>query len=94
MSVSTWAQNRAAVQVARRQQVQTGEVSIDSRVSLVSTDERGFTLAVQLEVTLPEVTDHEQAARLVAATHSVCPYSQATRGNIDVTLLANGRAIG
>lgn len=80
--------------VARRQQVQTGEVSIDSRVSLVSTDERGFTLAVQLEVTLPEVTDHEQAARLVAATHSVCPYSQATRGNIDVTLLANGRAIG
>ena len=36
----------------------------------------------------------EQAARIVAAAHQVCPYSNATRGNIDVTLTANGHAVG
>ena len=64
------------------------------RVSLVTTEERGYTLAVELHVTIPQATDDEQAARLVAAAHKVCPYSNATRGNIDVTLTANGHAVG
>jgi organic hydroperoxide reductase OsmC/OhrA len=46
-----------------------------------------------LQRTLPQVQDPEQAARIVAAAHQVCPYSNATRGNIDVTLTANGRHI-
>jgi organic hydroperoxide reductase OsmC/OhrA len=50
-------------------------------------------LAVALDVTLPNVQDPEQAARMVAAAHKVCPYSNATRGNIDVILTANGRDI-
>jgi lipoyl-dependent peroxiredoxin len=80
--------------VGRRERAEVGDVSIDSRVSLLPTAERGFILAVELDVTLPQVRDHEQAARLVAAAHHVCPYSNATRGNIDVTLTANGHAVG
>src|ERR1700704_3285509 len=80
--------------VGRRERVEVGDVSIDSRVNLLPTAERGFKLAVELNVTLPQVDDPEQAARLVAAAHQVCPYSNATRGNIDVTLTANGQGIG
>ena len=80
--------------IGRRERVEVGDVSIDSRVSLLPTEERGFKLAAELDVTLPQVQDAEQAARIVAAAHQVCPYSNATRGNIDVTLTVNGRAIG
>jgi osmotically inducible protein OsmC len=80
--------------VARREHVDVGNVSIDSRVSLVPTQERGFNLEVELHVTLPLVQDPDEAARLVAAAHRVCPYSNATRGNIEVVLTANGRSAG
>src|ERR1700758_2386816 len=80
--------------VGRRERAEVGDVSIDSRVSLLPTQERGYTLAVELDVTLPQVQDPEQAARIVAAAHQVCPYSNATRGNIDVRLTVNGRDIG
>src|SRR5207302_6296324 len=76
--------------VARREHAEIGDVSIDSRVSLVTTDDRGYTVAVELQVTLPQVTDPEQAGRIVAAAHKVCPYSNATRGNIELKLSANG----
>jgi Ohr subfamily peroxiredoxin len=79
--------------VARRQQLIVDEVSIDSRVSLLPTEERGFRLAVELDVTLPQVKDSEQAAAVVAAAHQVCPYSNATRGNIDVNITANGQPL-
>jgi osmotically inducible protein OsmC len=80
--------------VARREKAEVGDASIDSRVHLQPTDERGFRLAVELDVTLPAVDDPEQAARLVAAAHEVCPYSNATRGNIEVELTANGQPVG
>jgi len=80
--------------VGRRERAEVSDVSIDSRVSLLPTEERGYALAVELDVTLPQVQDPQQAARLVAAANQVCPYSNATRGNIDVTLTANGHAIG
>jgi lipoyl-dependent peroxiredoxin len=79
--------------VGRRERAEVGDVSIDSRVSLVTTEDRGFTVAVELGVTLPQVSDPEQAARIVAAAHKVCPYSNATRGNIDVKLTANGQDV-
>ena len=79
--------------VGRREHAEVGDVSIESKVSLVTTEERGYTVAVKLDVTLPQVSDPEQAARIVAAAHQVCPYSNATRGNIDVTLSANGQAV-
>lgn len=79
--------------VGRRQQIELGAVSIDSRVSLQTTEERGFKLAVELHVLLPAVEDAQQAAAVVAAAHQVCPYSNATRGNIQVELTANGQPV-
>jgi lipoyl-dependent peroxiredoxin len=79
--------------VARRQRVDAGDVAIDSQVSLIPTEDRRFVLAVVLDVTLPSITDPEQAVALVEAAHHVCPYSNATRGNIDVTLTANGQPV-
>ncbi len=79
--------------VARRERAEAGDVSIDSRVSLLPTEERGFKLAVALDVSLPQVPDAEVAKRLVAAAHAVCPYSNATRGNVDVALTVNGHAV-
>jgi Ohr subfamily peroxiredoxin len=80
--------------VARRAKEDTGEVAIDSQVSLVTTDERAFTVAVELDVILAGIEDPAKAVELVAAAHRVCPYSNATRGNIEVTLTANGQPVG
>jgi len=80
--------------IGRREHAEVGDVSIDSRVSLLPTEDRGCKIAVELHVTLPQVEDPAEAARIVAAAHEVCPYSNATRGNVDVTLTANGRAVG
>lgn len=46
----------------------------------------GFALKVQLEITLPGLPV-EQAQALVDQAHTVCPYSNATRGNVEVTLI-------
>jgi osmotically inducible protein OsmC len=78
----------------RRERVAVGDVSIDSRVMLKPIEERALGLGVELDVTLPQVSDPEQAARIVEAAHKVCPYSNATRGNIEVKLTVNGRSLG
>src|ERR1700681_2076250 len=79
--------------VARRLREDTGDVAIDSKVMLVTTEERSFTVAVELAVSLPSVSDPAKAVELVRAAHQVCPYSNATRGNIEVTLSANGVSV-
>ena len=79
--------------VARRAKEEAGDVAIDSKVMLYPTEERGFKLGVELDVTLPSVQDPAKAAELVSAAHRVCPYSNATRDNIDVTLTANGQSV-
>lgn len=79
--------------VARRERAELGEVSIRSSVSLITTESRGFNVAVELDVTLPAVEDMDRATAMVAAAHEVCPYSNATRGNVDVTLKANGQLV-
>jgi Ohr subfamily peroxiredoxin len=78
---------------ARRLRQEAGDVAIDSKVMLVPTEDRRFKLAVELAVTLPSVDDADVAVELVRAAHRVCPYSNATRGNIDVSITANGRDI-
>jgi lipoyl-dependent peroxiredoxin len=80
--------------MGRRLKAEVDDATIDSKVSLLPTDERGFKLAVELDVTLPQVEDPDQAVEIVAGAHQVCPYSNATRGNIDVKLTANGRPVG
>jgi osmotically inducible protein OsmC len=79
--------------VARRQKLEVGDVAIDSKVMLVAGEDRVFTIAAELDVTLPSV-EGEDAVELVRAAHRVCPYSNATRGNIEVKLTANGTLVG
>ena len=70
----------------------TGVVTVRAQVGVGPFDEgkgEGFTLQVHLDVTIPE-QDQATAEDLVAAAHRVCPYSNATRGNIDVKLTAHG----
>ena len=80
--------------VARRAKAEVDDVSVDSKVELSPTEDRGFALSVALDVTLPSVDDAEQAVELVEKAHQVCPYSNATRGNIEVRLTANGQPVG
>jgi len=78
----------ALAAVARRQKAEVGDVAIDSKVKLRAGEDRSFTIGVELHVTLPSVAA-EEAVELVRAAHLVCPYSNATRGNIEVVLTAN-----
>jgi lipoyl-dependent peroxiredoxin len=71
--------------VGRRMSVDTEQSSVTARVSLGTIGNGGFGLAAQLEVDIPGV-DHETAEQVVKAAHEVCPYSNATRGNIEVAL--------
>jgi Ohr subfamily peroxiredoxin len=71
--------------VARSQKVALADSSVGARVSIGPDGEGGYRLEVLLEVVLPGVP-HEQAQALADAAHQVCPYSSATRGNIDVTV--------
>ena len=71
--------------VARAQKVRIADSSVGARVQIGQNGRGGFGLAVELEVVIPEIP-HEQAQALADAAHEVCPYSNATRGNIDVTI--------
>ncbi|HXN36836.1 MAG TPA: organic hydroperoxide resistance protein [Solirubrobacteraceae bacterium] len=79
--------------VARRAKAETGDAAIDSQVSLSPDGQGGFQLSVGLDVTLPAIEDPATAVELVRAAHQVCPYSNATRGNIEVQLTANGAPV-
>jgi osmotically inducible protein OsmC len=75
---------------AGQKKISVGEVMVEARVSIgPSTDKPGFEIAVALEVTLPNLSQKE-AEDLVAEAHRICPYSHATRGNVDVQLKAHG----
>jgi Ohr subfamily peroxiredoxin len=71
--------------VAREAKADVSDSAVGAKVSLGALENGGFGLAVELEITLPHV-DHDAAADLAAKAHQVCPYSNATRGNIEVTL--------
>jgi Ohr subfamily peroxiredoxin len=72
--------------VARQAKVKITGSTVDAEVSLLKVGE-GFGLAVALKVTLPGL-DQAQADDFVAKAHQVCPYSNATRGNVEVALSA------
>ncbi|MBD2843773.1 organic hydroperoxide resistance protein [Paenibacillus sp. IB182496] len=70
--------------VARQQDVSLQEVSVSVHVSLGKDEaDDGFKLAVKIDVYLPGL-EQDQAAKLAEAAHQACPYSKATRGNIEV----------
>lgn len=70
--------------VARMQKKNIEGSSVGAKVSIGKQGE-GFGLAVELEVVIPELSQDEAQA-LADAAHQVCPYSNATRGNIPVTV--------
>jgi lipoyl-dependent peroxiredoxin len=78
--------------VARRRKLDIGELSVDCKVKLRTGAERSFEIAAELDVSLPGLEEGE-AVDLVRAAHRVCPYSNATRGNIEVVLTANGAPV-
>ncbi|MFG6445950.1 organic hydroperoxide resistance protein [Microbacterium sp. P07] len=69
--------------VARSQKITLEDETVGARVHIGPNGDGGFQLAVELEVVIPNVP-HDQAQALADAAHKVCPYSNATRGNIDV----------
>jgi osmotically inducible protein OsmC len=70
------------------EKVKTGVTTVTAHVSIGKLDESRFGLAVDLEITVPGV-EHAVAEDLAKKAHAICPYSNATRGNIDVNLIVS-----
>jgi Ohr subfamily peroxiredoxin len=83
----------ALMNVARRKHLEVTDVAIDSKVTLSPNGTGGFVLGVVLDVSVGSVEDHDLAAQIIKDAHEVCPYSNATRGNIDVELLLEGQPL-
>ena len=70
---------------AKTQGIDTSDSTVTANVSFGPSEDGGFGLAVELEVSIPGV-DAAKAQELVELAHQFCPYSKATRDNIEVTL--------
>ena len=75
--------------LGQRKGLEADDSEIDARAMLIPTEGGPFKLGVELDVTLPSLTDAE-AADLGRAAHRLCPYSSAIRGNVDVAIVVNG----
>jgi Ohr subfamily peroxiredoxin len=73
--------------VARKQKLPLADVSVTGHVSFNVTEEGKYVLSVELHGKVDGIS-HEGAEALMRAAHEVCPYSNATRGNIEVKLIA------
>ncbi len=71
--------------VARRAKADITDSTVSATVGIGANDDGGFGLEVELDVAIPNM-DRAAAEELMAQAHQVCPYSNATRGNIPVTL--------
>ncbi|MFO1516226.1 MAG: organic hydroperoxide resistance protein [Lysobacterales bacterium] len=72
--------------VARQRSVAIGEASVTARVGIGPRDAGGFGLAVELRVALPGI-ERGLAQELADEAHAkICPYSHATRGNVEVSV--------
>ena len=65
------------------------DAKLTARVSIGPTGHGGFGLAVTLDLSAPRVA-REDSCALMARAHQLCPYSNATRGNVEVTLAVDG----
>jgi Ohr subfamily peroxiredoxin len=71
--------------IASRDKLDVTGTEVSASVGIGMNDQGGFGLAVELDVHAPAL-DRAAAEDLVARAHEVCPYSNATRGNVEVTL--------
>ena len=83
----------ALLGVARGRNMDASGARITSRVGLSPTGHGGFTLSVSLDLHAPHLSA-DDAMELMSRAHERCPYSNATRGNIDVQLTVDGAAVG
>jgi len=73
--------------VARRMKLDADDSTVTAEVGIGPAEGMiGYGLTAKLTVSLPKVDDREQAQQLVEMSHQVCPYSNATRGNMNVEL--------
>jgi osmotically inducible protein OsmC len=73
--------------VIRKARVKAENTEVTANVTIGKDEaDDGFKLAVRLDVSIPGV-DKEEAESLARQAHQVCPYSNATRDNIDVTII-------
>ncbi|MEU6145107.1 organic hydroperoxide resistance protein [Streptomyces sp. NPDC047081] len=72
--------------VGRQAKVDVSDAAVTAEVGIGKQGE-GFGLKVTLRVELPDTVDQETGRKLVETAHQVCPYSNATRGNIEVDLV-------
>ena len=75
----------ALLGIARTEKLELTGSSVGARVRIGPAPDGGYALAVDLEVVLPGL-DADRAQALAEAAHQACPYSRATRGNIDVSV--------
>jgi Ohr subfamily peroxiredoxin len=71
--------------VIKKGKMKTGETSVNAKISIGQIENGGFGLSAELAINIPEVS-LEKAQELAEQAHQVCPYSNATRGNIEVKL--------
>jgi osmotically inducible protein OsmC len=74
--------------VGKRDGVDVSEATVDVHISFNKESEASFALSAQLHVHIPGI-DKDHAQKLADAAHRGCPYSKATRGNIDVKIIAD-----
>jgi lipoyl-dependent peroxiredoxin len=79
----------AAEYQARLQKLEAGAITVTATVGIGPNGSEGFGLSVALEVAVPGL-NQSAAEKLVADAHRVCPYSNATRGNVDVRITTHG----
>jgi lipoyl-dependent peroxiredoxin len=77
--------DNALASVARIEKLTPGQTTVTALVSLAKHPEGGYGLEVELRATIPDLAP-EQAQDLLEKAHKRCPYSRATRGNIEVRL--------
>ena len=71
--------------IISKSRIETGETSVAAKVSIGQNEDGGFGLAAELAVNIPGVS-LEEAQELTEKAHQICPYSNATRNNIEVKL--------
>lgn len=71
--------------IARQRKLDVSESAVTVRVGIGMSETGRFGLTAEIEAELPGLPP-DQAHELVEAAHQVCPYSNATRGNVDVKL--------
>lgn len=71
--------------VIKQNKITTAETSVTAKVTIGQLENGGFGLAAELHANIPGVTI-EEAQKLIESAHQICPYSNATRGNMQVKL--------